>query len=243
MNLEKTLENYGLNEKEAKVYLACLELGSASVQKISRKAVVPRTTVYEILEGLQRKGFVSNFLKKKIKYFSVETPQKIIGLTREKLELLEEALPQMNALYGEAKARPTVRFYQGRDQMKIILKEVLSEAHELLGFASTDDLFTFFGSWWDKFIEQRLKRKIPARIIVRESEKARERQRLGPEHLRVMKIIPAEYEYHGVVLIWGEKIAMFSFKKDLVALVIESKELALMQKAMYQVIWDMLGDE
>lgn len=242
MNLEKTLENYGLNEKEAKIYLACLELGSASVQKISQKAFIPRSTVYEILDNLQRKGFVSNFLKKKVKYFSVEAPQKVIGLTKEKLEVLEQALPQLNALYGEAKTRPTVRLYQGRDQMKIILKEILAEANELLAFAASDDLFATLGDWWPEFLRQRIKRKMPARVIMRESEKAKERQRLGPGELREVRLIPGEYQYHGMTIIWKGKIAMLSFKEDLVALVVESKELAEMQKAMFEVIWDLLGE-
>ena len=37
MNVTKALENIGLNEKQAKVYLACLELDSTTVNKISKK--------------------------------------------------------------------------------------------------------------------------------------------------------------------------------------------------------------
>jgi len=63
---------------------------------------------------------------------------------------------------------------------------------------------------------------------------------LGPKQLREVKIIPATYKYHGMVFIWQNKIAMFSFKKDMEALVIESEELSKIQKAMFDVIWDSL---
>ena len=43
-----------------------------------------------------------------------------------------------------------------------------------------------------------------------------------------------------MVFIWQNKIAMFSFKKDMEALVIESEELSKIQKAMFDVIWDSL---
>lgn len=43
MDIIASLRQFGLNEKQAKVYLACLELGSASVQKIAKKAGVERT--------------------------------------------------------------------------------------------------------------------------------------------------------------------------------------------------------
>ena len=64
MKIENVLKAYGLNEKQIKVYLACLELGSASVQKISQKSGLIRTTVYEVLETLKQRGFTSSFLKK-----------------------------------------------------------------------------------------------------------------------------------------------------------------------------------
>ena len=52
--------------------------------------------------------------------------------------------------------------------------------------------------------------------------------------------MPDQYDHHGMVLIWGDKITLFSFKKEIIALVIESKELAQTQRAMFNFIWDSL---
>jgi len=238
MTLEKVLKEYGLNEKQAKVYLACLELGSTSVQKISQKAELARSTCYGVLESLQKQGLVSTFRKKNIKYFNAEEPQRAINIAKQKTEALENALPQLRALYGNSKIRPTARFYQGRAQMQIILEEVLKEAKELLSFASSDDLFAVLSDYFPKFIEQRVKNKIPVRTIITESAMARERK--GVEHKIIMqvKIIPAKYRHHGLTFIWNNKVAMFSFKKDLTALVIESEELTKVQRSMFEFMWD-----
>lgn len=240
MDLEKTLKNYGLTEKQAKIYLACLELGSASVVKISQKASLARSTTYEVLESLKGQGLVSTFQKKKVQYFSVEEPQKVVSLAKEKAELLEQALPQFRAMYGQGKTQPTVRFYQGKQGMKLILDEMLNEAKEISAFSSADDLFSTLESF-PEFVKKRLKQKIPAKVILRDSIKARERQKLGQQELREVRIIPADYDYHGMTFIWGKKIAMFSFEKDLVALVIESEELNKVQKAMFDIIWQGLS--
>ena len=48
----KALEKFGLSEKEAKVYLACLELGEDTASDISLKSNLPRTLIYDILEKL-----------------------------------------------------------------------------------------------------------------------------------------------------------------------------------------------
>jgi len=241
MDLEKTLKNYGLTEKQAKIYLACLELGSAPVQKISQKSALPRSTCYEILEFLKQQSLVSVFSKKKTKYFSAADPKEVISSAKEKVGLLEQALPEFEAVYGQAKNRPTVRFYQGEAGMKTILKEILAEAKELLAFNHAEDLFAVLGDYWSEFVKQRMAKKIPVRVILRDTEKGRERQSLGLKELRDVKLIPASYQFHGVIFIWSKKIAMFSFKKDLVALVIESEELTNVQRALFNNLWENLG--
>lgn len=240
MNLEKVLEYYGLEKKQAQIYLACLELGSATAYKIAKKVNIPRSTCYEIMDILQNKGLVSIFHKKKAKHFNAEDPKIVINMAKEKIELLEKSLPQFSALYGSEKSKPAVRFYQGKEGMKTILKEILDEAKELVGFSSSEDLLTILDDYWPKFIEQRVKKRIPVRTILRDSKKAQERLINGPQELREVKIFPAKYEHHGLVFVWEDKISMFSFGKETTALVVESKELAQIQKAMFNFMWDSL---
>ena len=240
MNLEKVLKDYGLGEKQAKIYLACLELGSASVQKISRKAGLARSTCYEILESLNMLGLVSKFQKKKVVNFNAESPRKLILLGQAKTGLLEQALPQFDALYGEARVRPVVRFYEGKTGMKLILEEILEDnPKEILTFGSAEDLFATLEDF-PEFVRKRIKKKILARVILRDSETARERKQLGPKELREVRFIPPTYNYHGSVFIWGKKIAMFAYQSDLVALVIESEELSRTQRTMFDIIWEQL---
>ncbi|HBU07065.1 MAG TPA: hypothetical protein DEB09_03190 [Candidatus Magasanikbacteria bacterium] len=237
MNLSKILQSYGLTEKEAKVYLACLELGSAPVQNIARKAMLSRSTVYEVLEHLLLGGFVNTFNKKKIKYFSAEDPQQIIRLAESKVNTLKDALPEMNAIVGQSRKRPTVRFYQGKEQMKMVLEEMLVEADELLSFAAPEDLFRELGDYYLDFVKRRIKQKVAVRLIATDSPRARERQKIGISELRTVKIVPNIFPYHSNKWLWKNKIAMFSFTGDLVAVVIESKELAVMERAMFEHLW------
>jgi len=238
MNLSKILQSYGLSDKQAKVYLACLELGSASVQHIAGKAELSRSTVYEILEHLGREGFVTTFNKKKIKYFSAEDPMQVVRLAESKVSTLRDALPELNAIAGQFRKRPTVRYYQGTEQMKIVLEEILEEADEVMSFAAPEDLFRELGDYFYGFVKRRIAKKIPVRMIGVESEKTREREKLGIKEIRTVHVIPNIYPFHCSKWIWKNKIAMFSFVGDLVAVVIESKELADMEKAMFNHLWD-----
>lgn len=240
MYLEKLLENFNLNQKEAKTYLALLELGPQAVLRISQKTNLPRSTTYEILNSLKQKGLISIFRKKNIQHFTAEEPQKIIQRMKDKTDLLSKALPYFERMQYKDKNQPIVRFYQGKQEIKSVLEDILKGADELLSFTSAEDLFTSLEYYFPKFVQKRIKKKIPVRAILRASEKAKERKRLGKQQLRQVKIIPSDYEHHGSVLIWNKKMAILSLKDKFTAVVIESEELVQIQKATFNYIWDTL---
>ena len=242
MSLEKILKEYGLKEKHAKVYLACLELGSGSVLRISQKAALPRSTTEVILNALQEKGFVSSFKKKNARYFSTEDPKTIVASAKTKAELLEKALPEFRELYARSNIIPTVRFYHGKEGMKKVFDETIADTYatELLAFSSIDDVFDLLGKDFTNFVKKRIQRGMRSRVILRESEKAWERVRLGQSELRQVKLISKNYEHHSLFYVWGRKVAMISLKNEWSVLIIESEELAKSQKMFFEALWDSL---
>lgn len=69
-----TLIKLGLSEKEAKVYLAALELAQDSAQNIAKKAGVNRPTTYVILEKLMKLGLANTLEENKKTLFVAESP-------------------------------------------------------------------------------------------------------------------------------------------------------------------------
>lgn len=240
MNIKVVLKQLGLNDRHATIYLACLELGSASIQKISIKSGFARSTCEAVLKSLQEKGFVTSFQKKKTRYYSPEDPKKLLVLIQEKAKTLEEALPQFSARYFKGGVLPTVRLYQGETGIKNVLQEILAEAKDLVSFGSIDDIQAALGDFFPKFTAERIKKKIPLRVILRNSPLAKKRQELGPQELRQVRLIPEEYECSSVTFIWNNKVAMCSLKEGVVAFVVESNELANIQRAMFELIWNKL---
>ena len=96
----KDLEKFGLGEKEAKVYLASLELGPSTAAQIAQKADVNRATTYVAVESLIKQGLLSSHEKDSKTFFSAEDPamlKRLLDQQREevknKLSSLEELLP------------------------------------------------------------------------------------------------------------------------------------------------------
>jgi len=153
---------------------------------------------------------------------------------------IKNALPELEAMSGVSRNRPTVRFYQGKDQMKIVLDELLDEADSAICFGVAEDLLRVLGEYHEGFLKKRIKNRIPLRVILRDSATARDRQRLGIQQLREVKLVSNKYEFHGLIYVWKNKIAMFSLVNDFVAVVTESKELADIERAKFNNLWDLL---
>ena len=78
----------GLNSYEAKLWAALLSRGVSTAGELSDIANVPRSRSYDVLESLEKKGFVIMKLGKPIKYIAVN-PTDV--LERVKQSILEEA--------------------------------------------------------------------------------------------------------------------------------------------------------
>ncbi len=89
------LKDFGLNSYEAKLWTALLSRGVATAGELSDIANVPRSRSYDVLESLERKGFVVMKLGKPIKYIAIP-PSEV--LERVKKNISEEAGKQVQLL-------------------------------------------------------------------------------------------------------------------------------------------------
>ncbi|PIN99718.1 hypothetical protein COT72_04755 [archaeon CG10_big_fil_rev_8_21_14_0_10_43_11] len=91
--LHRLKELFNLNLYEVKLWTALLEKGDASAGELSKLAEVPRSRSYDILESLEKKGFILVKLGKPITYSAVH-PEEIVErfktrVTQEKSRIIE----------------------------------------------------------------------------------------------------------------------------------------------------------
>jgi len=106
------LEMYGLTQKESRVYLTCLELGTSLASTIARRAEVNRGTTYSILQDFQRRGIANETIKSGLKYFSVIKPDMLFRQEEEKYEYMKICLPKLLAITEKFGNRPKTHFFE-----------------------------------------------------------------------------------------------------------------------------------
>src|SRR3989344_2207802 len=101
MNTE-VLQEFGLSNTEAKIYLALLELGKSKAGAITKKSTVNRTNVYDALERLIKKGLVSYVSENNKKVFGAVGPQRLQEILKDKQERLGKAIEKLKARYNKS---------------------------------------------------------------------------------------------------------------------------------------------
>lgn len=243
------LEKLGFSEKEAKVYLAALEMGEDSVQNIAKKAGVNRATTYVVLEKLMELGLISTYEKEKKTYFVAEDPKELQNLLKEEKSELEEReqnlkenLNQMIAIYNRKKGKPIVRFFEGADGLEALdrYKVGLKPKTELLTMIPVDLVEKLFPSRRTKSVSERVKLGIRTRTIyTREQgpysqEENKKQLRDGIYLPRTKLPIDATIAIHPN---WGIKLYYFN-EFSSYGVLIQSPELANNMKVLFDLAWN-----
>jgi len=237
-HLIKVLENLGLNEKEAKVYLACTKKGTSVVSEIAQSAGINRVTSYDILEKLKQKGLVSFFIKDKTKYFSSINPETLLEEFEKRTNNLRAALPKFKTLTGEIQ-HPRVRYFEGIEGIKLIYADTLSSKTEILNFSNSEEIRKQWPNYDEEYVSKRKAKKIFLRGICPKDKTGEIVQSEDQKYLREMRLIPTEkFNFSNEINIYDDKVAIISFKNELIGMIIESTEIANSQRAIFDMCWN-----
>lgn len=235
----KVLEDLGLTEKEASVYLALLELGKGTVVEIARKANLKRPTTYLVVDELKKRGLVTEILQGSRTRYVAEDPALLEKVMKQRLADYHELLPFFRAKFSRGK-KPRIRFYEGKEALRdLYLREVYPAEKAFYYGTSIKKLSVLFPEvveawemvWWPK------KKKIPGSVreIVNNEEEdvryARQSDR-GP----YVRIAPKDMHFEADSAIADDKIVIVSLD-NLFAIVIESKDLADTYRTLVELAW------
>lgn len=235
---QKVLEEIGLNEKEAKVYLACLELGSDSVLNIAKKAGIKRPSTYIILDSLTKKGLVAKIPDKKAILYLAEDPQKILTGLDQKRQNLKDILPLLRAIHKGDIEKPQIRFYEGKDEIKKVYEEDIYLAKEILFYGvSIKNFIKQFPDTFEKGEKLFRKNKTKIKEIVSSDLfDQRYAKKYNSSPLRQIIALPEGSKFYADNIIWGNKLAITSLEK-LFMVVIESEDIANTYRTIFDLIW------
>ncbi len=243
--LMNELKHLGLSDKESSVYLAALELGPSPVQDISHKAKVNRATTYVMIESLTTRGLLSTFVKGKKRFYAAESPDRLVSILEkrqkeldEKKAELESVMPMLHALFNAEGAKPQIRYLEGAEGLETVrtvfekLEGEFVQIYYHEQVQRTEEIIHGQGQHHTTLLQK----KTPHRVLLVVED---------PDHVTLpemgegeFRMLPKEkFPIQGSVTVRGNHVFMYSYKSSILSVIIVSKEIAEVIKALFELAW------
>lgn len=237
----RVLREIGLNAYEIDVYTALLETGQITALEISKKANVPYSKIYDVLNSLKNKGWLKSVGTRPTKYYPVP-PLEALATAKIRLEdryagWEQTITRELQPLYEkrELVERPDMLILHGQEGVLTKLEEMLKKASKEVMIAAPEFTKAIIASA-TLFLETLRKSSVNVKLMV--AGKAKDWSSLkglaGIDELRIR-----DQMFGGGVIVDGKE-AILLLGEEKPSLVIWSNHVGLVQfaKEYFQFLWD-----
>jgi sugar-specific transcriptional regulator TrmB len=249
MKYTEFFKKIGFSEKEAGVYLQLIHLGPQAASTLSRNTNINRTTMYDVMEALKKRGIVRSVSSKGITVFEALPAKELVNfLERKKDETIrtitkqqravEEILPELISLENPKSTKPKVSFYEGENGMREAYEDTLNSEGPILAYANVEEMHKGLPNFFPEYYKRRaVDRKIHIKAILPDNEESIKRAAKDEEENREsMLVAKEEYEFSPEINIYNNKVLLASWCEKM-AIVIESQEIADFHRKMFKLCW------
>lgn len=243
--LLEVVKNSGLDESEARVYLAALAIGRDTIHQLAKQANLNRTSSYGVIDRLKAKGLVSVVKKGEVSLVSAVAPDKLLQVQKDNYQNLERHLADLNYLFTIAKKDPGVKFYEGSDGLKTVLEMIVAEAKEVAIFGDGEAFKKAVPGWSESYSHKRIKSSINSRLLLKGDSQAIDAAKKvrtskdAKSRLTQIRVLPEGYGMVGGFDVFNDKVVLYSFDENCVAVVIESQIISAMMLAVFNILWNL----
>lgn len=244
MILEQYLQSIGLSDKESKLYLTGLQLGPSSIQTLAQQSGVKRSTVYEVISPLIDQGLFVTTQKGKRKLYTAQEPDNLLLYLKQKERIIEQILPDLEALKNTSVAKPAIRVYEGLEGLTQIYEDMIKKPGDILAMAAPKEkistmLLDYLIHDWEP---RRIASGIPMRRInINLTDDPHQAYQVSerPDELEVIRYLPAEqYPFSVGVYVYRQKVAFVAYDdQEMVGIVLRSPAIRSTMAMVFDLLW------
>lgn len=233
-DLSPILRTLGLLDSEITTYLTALRIGPSTVIDLAAKSSLSRQATYTAIEALTERGLMSSVQRGKKSYYAAEGPEKLVSFAKrretfvkDKVRDLENSIDELRLLQGGEK--PIVRMFEGKAGIKAIIEDMReTKAEQTFEIADLDAMYKVLTTEDLEEMRQELRKlgsKVKGIYTGTSQAKTKTDDRMD---------LPAEYGGFGSNIgVYGNKVALVTFKGKMYSVIVESPELAATMRLLF----------
>lgn len=243
LSLYETLSRLGINRSQAKLYLAFLSAGSATIAQMARDLSTSRQAIYLLLPPLIDRGLIKEIHQGKRSLYQALPPSQLLALVDDLKMRLEEAIPLLTNLQTVPSEVPLVTIYDSPLAMREWYRHFLEKASEgdeflLYDSGNVDNWYKLDPEFYRNYMEQQVKKRIKLLCLLPQHKKS-------SEFIKEVGWSILEYRYTTQPLsanveqwIWRDEVCYQTIQGNATnMIVLKSKPLAEFARRQFMEIW------
>ncbi len=245
---DKIFEELNIPENSRRVFKDLVESGGSTARKISERLDIPRPSVYDNLKILIEKGLVTESYEDNKKYFFVDNIENILELIQEKINYLKkekasikDILPSLASITNHVE--PKFKLYSGAEGLKQIMNQIMlnSNIDTILMWPMSEMMKVLGKEYLEELNIRRIEKNISIRGIWPNDKKLKLKDYpflgVGREHLRELRIAPANMTWNMGYWMFKDKVGFLSSEKEMFGFIIQSKDFTELLKTQFEAMW------
>ncbi len=244
MNIQKSLEELGLNKNESTVYLGLLPLGRVTAGPLVRNTKLHRQIVYQSLERLKEIGLVTVVLKQRRQHFQACSPRNLTAFVERKSEIADKLLPILLALQAKSNDRLEVRVLNGQkgffDNLQGIIESAArtDKAIRIIGGAKDSDFYAVLGDLYDDYIRLLRKYGVKKQLIAPENFSKEFKKKFVNEKGSVLRTLASGLSSPTYTRITPEMVSIEIYSEEPTVIQIYNKATARGYLDHFELLWN-----
>ena len=243
-DLVETVKNLGLTTKAAKIYLAALELGEASVQQLAQESRIKRTTLYYILDELVEAGVLICTKTGKKMYYVPEQPATLLKNAKEKIANFEETLKPLEDKAAHMNRKPRVYFLYGSAGFKQVWDMILNTKEKEYRIITEGENFLDYVKEKyivDEIIAKKKKLGVLSKQLITASAYAKQVTAKDSRENRVSKLLPPVYKLPFTEIITESIVAFISPRFNNMIFIVENDAFSKTRRSVFEILWNSIN--
>lgn len=241
-------KSLGLDNKEKQIYMKLLSLGSCPISLLSQKIGMPRSSLYVVIERLEKLEVIEVFQNHGKTFIRASEPHKLRTLLEKKsqriknaMEELEENLPLFEAALNKESIAPKVNFYEGSAKLKKLHK-IWSNSTNYRSFFDMSVMNKYLPHHWENSRSELKKGEFIKEILFKSPESEAYKKKPHDSNHEI-KILNKPGGVKADMMIFEDKIYLTSYlEKEIVGVTeISNQPIATYMSVFFDELWERLN--
>lgn len=241
----RILTRFNISPTASKVYIALLELGKSTADKLAKRIGTYKANVYDALDRLIEAGLATYIIEGRKKFFLPTNPKKLISTaeeTKQKAvasydELKKDIgiiMPQLSAKYNSVKEKDIFEVYKGKKGYRAMIMDILREKPKYwkgFGNLQVQEYFPYDFPHWFKNVKFMLF-STKSEIVLKRLEEANKSAKVD------IIWLPEELYMPIVWTLFGKNLLILLYEPDIIALRIKSEQITKTFSNQFDFLWN-----